>query len=125
MPRLPAELVSGGAGSADELDLGSRNMLILSNISDKVPMVSIQLGSKNLHFHKVKMPHLNCLKKATVKFSSPALSIHESSTRLLLGPLAPPYSPRNGTISLYRQFVKLGLALSQHPLSTFQEPFST
>lgn len=35
MPRLMAEVVAGGAGREDELDLVSRNILILSNISDK------------------------------------------------------------------------------------------
>lgn len=57
----------------------------------KYPVVSFQFGSKKIHFHKVKLSNLNYLEKVTVKFSSPALSKQGSSTRLLLGLLAPPY----------------------------------
>lgn len=46
MPRLMAEVVSGGAGREDELDLVSRNILILSNISDKAFSGSISVRVK-------------------------------------------------------------------------------
>ena len=50
MPRLPAELVSGEAGRADELDLVSRNILILSDIPDEVSsgFISVRVKKTSL-----------------------------------------------------------------------------
>lgn len=50
MPILPAELVSGGAGRTDELDLVSRNILILPNISEKVSsgFISVRVKKTSL-----------------------------------------------------------------------------
>lgn len=45
-------MVSGGAGRADELDLFSRNTLILSGISDQASSVSIPVG-----VNKASLPH--------------------------------------------------------------------